>query len=788
MDTTIKVNVRGSGGIVSSHEVQAGKNAALKIQMPQSGHFNIELIDEQTGHAPQVIVTKRVGNDLVLVFEGEDREDADLILEDYYKNDELHLIGRAENGQYYEFIPTTGDVADYTPALADGGSSELALGGEGVLVADPAADGYGFGWLPWLLIGGGVAGAAGIAAAVAGKGHHDDDDAHRISVTINSATDKDKDGRPEFSGSSSSPDSTVVITLPDGSKITTQTDGNGNWSVEAPNSQPNGTVIVTVTDSSGNSGSADTTYKDTSAPDAPTVTGNDDKGLSGSAEPGSSVTVTDPKTGETTTVTADDKGNWSISPNPIHEGDSGVTIVAEDPAGNVSPPVIIGRPDATAPDNVTSGLVAGSLNLYDDVAPITGTIKDGGLTNDTRPLYSGKATADIDHVNIYDGGKLVGSAKVGQDGKWSYTPTTSLAEGSTHEYTAAAVDKAGNIGPQMSGTQDGSWTFTIDSLPPDNKTSGIIKGAVTLTDDVGPVTGPIADGATTDDARPTYSGQATADIDHVNIYDNGKLIGSAPVEKNGTWSFTPATDLANGSHEFTVSAVDKAGNEGLQTSGTNDGSWSFTVDTSVPDNVTSGIVKGSEELTDDVGPVTGPIADGDTTDDARPTWTGQATPDIDHVNIYDNGELIGSAPVDEDGKWSFTPETDLADGNHELTVSAVDKAGNEGPQVSGTEDDGWSFTVDTSVPDNVTSGVVNGSVTLTDDVAPVTGTIADGSTTNDLRPTYAGQATADIDHVNVYDNGVLIGSVPVDEDGRWSFTPAADLAEGSAHEFTVAAV
>ena len=39
---------------------------------------------------------------------------------------------------------------------------------------------------------------------------------------------------------------------------------------------------------------------------------------------------------------------------------------------------------------------------------------------------------------------------------------------------------------------------------------------MTLTEDVGPVTGEIADGRITDDPRPTFSGSATADIDHVN--------------------------------------------------------------------------------------------------------------------------------------------------------------------------------------------------------------------------------------------------------------------------------
>ncbi|MDU4942633.1 MAG: Ig-like domain-containing protein [Mixta calida] len=290
-------------------------------------------------------------------------------------------------------------------------------------------------------------------------------------------------------------------------------------------------------------------------------------------------------------------------------------------------------------------------------------------------------------------------------------------------------DKAGNEGARVSGTDDESWDFTLDVTAPDNSTSGIVDGSLSLTDDVGPVTGPITDGGITDDARPTFSGKATDDIDRVNIYDKGTLIGSAPVDENGNWSFTPETDLAEGDHSLSAAAVDKAGNEGAPVSGTDDGSWDFTVDTSAPDNNTSGIVSGSLSLTDDVGPVTGPITDGGITDDARPTFSGKATSDIDHVNIYDKGTLIGSAPVDKDGNWSFTPETDLAEGEHAFTAAAVDKAGNEGAPVSGTDDESWDFTLDVTAPDNSTSGIVDGSLSLTDDVGPVTVSITSISTT-----------------------------------------------------------
>ena len=791
MTNTVKVNLRGTEGIVSSYQVSTSKQNATVIKVPRHGAYNIELLDEQTGLAPQVVMTKRVGDDLWLVFDEDDKDAPDVILENYYDNDQIHLIGQAENGQYYEYIPTSGDVNEYTAAMVDGQSSEAVLGGEGSFVADPSAESNHFAWLPFLLLGG--AGAAGVAYAVS---HNKDDDGgnskSQIKITINSVKDLDNDGRPEFSGSSSSPNSKVTITFPDGKIITTTTDKNGNWSIEAPSSQPNGTVTVTVTDANGNTGSASGKYEDTTAPDSPAVKVNNDDELSGKAEPGAKVTITDPETGKTTTVEADDNGNWSIHPNPIGEGDGKVTIVAEDPAGNISSPTYVARPDHTAPNNETSGIIVDSISLVDDVAPVTGVIADGSRTNDTRPTYSGKATADIDHVNIYDNGVLVGRVKTGSDGSWSYTPSTSLAEGSTHEYSVSAVDKAGNEGPRVSGTTDTGWTFTIDTLPPDNSSSGIVDGSLGLLDDVGPQTGTIPDGGVTDDARPTFSGQATDDIDHVNIYDNGELIGSAEVQPDGSWRFTPETDLAEGDHAYTVSAVDRAGNEGPQIGGADD-SWNFTVDTTAPGAEV--FESGSISLTDDVGPVQGRIDDGSTTDDAQPTYTGRITEaglseGVASVNIYDKGVLIGSAAVDQSsGAWSFTPSVALASGGHSFTVAAVDAAGNEGPQVSGTADESWDFTLQTSAPAQPSIENVSDNYTHGEDAD--TGYLQKGQVTNDSTLTVNGTAgagmTVQIWATDSDNNRVQVGEGVADETGRWSIT-TAELGEDGSYSLTATAV
>ncbi|MFP3468340.1 Ig-like domain-containing protein, partial [Leifsonia sp. SIMBA_070] len=64
------------------------------------------------------------------------------------------------------------------------------------------------------------------------------------------------------------------------------------------------------------------------------------------------------------------------------------------------------------------------------------------------------------------------------------------------------------------------------------------------------------------------------------------------------------------------------------------------------------------------------------------------------------------------------------------------------------------------------------NLTITDDVAPVTGPLANGAVTNDATPTLSGTAEANA-VVTVYDGSTTLGSVVAGSDGAWSFTPGA---------------
>jgi len=368
------------------------------------------------------------------------------------------------------------------------------------------------------------------------------------------------------------------------------------------------------------------------------------------------------------------------------------------------------------------------------------------VTDDAQPLIRGTAEA-LSTVIIKDGTVQIGTASVDGLGIWFFTPITPLLNG-VHHITAAAVDPAGNVGLASS-----VFDFTL--------VAGGIASAPAITnviDDVGTLAN-IAPNGLTNDPTPTVRG--TADAGHiVRLYSEaGALLGTCLVLADGQWSITVPT-LADGAHSFTATATDPTSNVSPPTQ-----PYQIVVDTTAPGLATV------LTLTDNVNPQTGLITTGSTTDDATPTFEGTAEPGAT-VLVRDGAMTLGTALVNELGRWAFTPTTPLVDGPHALTATVTDKAGNVSLPTTAI-----SFTVDTT-------RLVIAIDSVFDDIDPITGNLAANASTNDRRPTISGTATPG-GTVKLYVDGVAIpgATATAGSDGQWHITPGTDLAQGP-HQLT----
>uniref|UniRef100_UPI000650EBFD Ig-like domain-containing protein n=1 Tax=Pseudomonas aeruginosa TaxID=287 RepID=UPI000650EBFD len=537
----------------------------------------------------------------------------------------------------------------------------------------------------------------------------------------------------EISGTAE-PGATVTLTDGSGNPIGQVTaDGSGNWSFTPSTPLADGTVVnATATDPAGNTGGQGSTTVDAIAPATPTVNLSNGSSLSGTAEPGSTVILTDGNGNPIAEVTADGSGNWTYTPStPIANG-TVVNVVAQDAAGNSSPPATV-TIDSSAPPapviNPSNGVV------------ISGTAEAGAT------------------VTLTDaGGNPIGQVTADGSGNWSFTPGTPLANGTV--IVATATDPTGNTGPQAA--------TTVDAVAPP---------------------APVIDPSN----GTTISGTAEAGAKVILTDGNGNPIGETTADGSGNWTFTPATPLANGTVVNAV-AQDPAGNTGPQGSTTVDavapntpvvnpsngnllngtaepgstvtltdgngnpigqttadgsGNWSFTPGTPLPNGTVVNAV-----AQDAAGNTSGPAST--TVDSVAP-----AAPVIDPSNgsviagtaeagatviLTDGGgNPIGQATADGSGNWTFTPSTPLANGTV-INAVAQDPAGNtSGPA---------SVTVDAIAPPAPVINPSNGVV--------ISGTAEAGATV-----------------ILTDGNGNPIGQVTADGSGNWSFTPGTPLANGS---------
>lgn len=325
-------------------------------------------------------------------------------------------------------------------------------------------------------------------------------------------------------------------------------------------------------------------------------------------------------------------------------------------------------------------------------------------------------------VTITDAdGNVVGKAKTNGNGDFTVELGIPYTNGET--LTAVANDSSGNVSPSNSIT-------AADTTAPETP-------MIILADDaVGSLTGALNSDQTTDDPRPVFSGSGEAGTT-VTLYDNGKAIGTTVVNSDGSWTFTPSANLADGLHQFTATSTDAAGNVSPDSE-----EFNLTIDTLAPNAPVL-------EVTDDVGTIQDLLTNGGFTDDNQPDLGGSGDPGST-IAIYDNGLLVTEVVVDDNGTWSYTPPVALTDGLHSITLTETDLAGNLSAVSAPFE-----FTIDRTPPPAPTGLVLNTEGTILTGTAEANSTV---TVSNDL--------------------GVILGTAIADANGAFSVTLSAAQLNG----------
>ncbi|MCU1400123.1 MAG: hypothetical protein JWN62_3232 [Acidimicrobiales bacterium] len=587
------------------------------------------------------------------------------------------------------------------------------------------------------------------------------------------ATPTTNDSTPTIAGSTDVSAGQIVLITVAGQSLSATVQTGGSWAVTAaPVSDGAVSVTASVSDTTGSSTTATQTLTiDTVLPivaitggvamstnDAtPTIGGTTDVGV------GATVTVT--VAGQTLTVLVQAGGAWNATPTTLGDGVHAVVASVTDLAGNVGTSTQSLTIDTTVPI-----VVGGSTALTNDATPTLTGVTDVGVGATVTVTIAGQTLT----ATVQDGGT------------WSVTAAT-IVDG-TWTVVASATDMAGNTG---SATQ----TLTIDTTAP----------ALT-------VTGGAA--ATTTDSTPTVAGLTNiAPGQIVTVTVSGQSL-SAAVQAGGTWSVTAAT-ISNGTYSLSAVASDPAGNSttatqwltvdtvlplltisGGATASTNDptptidgttdvgvgrtvtiaiagqtltalvqagGSWNVTPSTVIDGahtvaasatDLAGNVGTTTQLLTIDTVAPTATITGGATvlTNDSTPSISGTATADVavgSTATVTVAGQTL-TTTVHSGGLWTVTATT-IADGNHTVTVSVTDAAGNPG---SSTQ----SLTIDT-VPPTVT--IDGGAAMLTSNTSPTITGRTDAPTGATVTVRVAGQVLTAL----------------VQGRGTWNTTPGV-LADG----------
>ncbi|EKK6095640.1 non-fimbrial adhesin SiiE [Salmonella enterica] len=424
-------------------------------------------------------------------------------------------------------------------------------------------------------------------------------------------------------------------------------------------------------------------------------------------------------------VTLDGGANWNVirknadgqwifdSPNTLVDGTYTLRVEATDEAGNIANKDLV--------FNIDTNIQVPTIAL--DAGQDTGANTADNITNISRPTFTiGNVDPDVIKVVVTIDGHDYNATKVGAG--WQFTPSNAIPDGS-YNITVTVEDKAGN-------------TATSKPLPVVIDTTAEIE-SVTLVTDSGDSD---VDNITKVD-KPQFSIVTADDITHVRVkIDNAANWIELTKGGDGRWIFNVGSALPDGQHTLLVDVTDIAGNVAQET-------LQFTIDTTLrePTIVLDPTHDTGDDTNDNLTRINKPVF-----------IIGNVDNDVSHIVVHIDGRDY--TIENSGGNLTFTPDQPLSDGQHTISVTVTDIAGNTKTSAE------LRIEIDTQVQID--------SVTLTTD----SGVNDHDNVTNATRPSFEIATPDDVTSVLVSFDGVNWTPISKNAAGQWEFTAGSALPDG----------
>ncbi|EDO5517431.1 Ig-like domain repeat protein [Salmonella enterica] len=424
-------------------------------------------------------------------------------------------------------------------------------------------------------------------------------------------------------------------------------------------------------------------------------------------------------------VTLDGGANWNVirknadgqwifdSPNTLVDGTYTLRVEATDEAGNIANKDLV--------FNIDTNIQVPTIAL--DAGQDTGANTADNITNISRPTFTiGNVDPDVIKVVVTIDGHDYNATKVGAG--WQFTPGNAIPDGS-YNITVTVEDKAGN-------------TATSKPLPVVIDTTAEIE-SVTLVTDSGDSD---VDNITKVD-KPQFSIVTADDITHVRVkIDNAANWIELTKGGDGRWIFNVGSALPDGQHTLLVDVTDIAGNVAQET-------LQFTIDTTLrePTIVLDPTHDTGDDTNDNLTRINKPVF-----------IIGNVDNDVSHIVVHIDGRDY--TIENTGGNLTFTPDQPLSDGQHTISVTVTDIAGNTKTSAE------LKIEIDTQVQID--------SVTLTTD----SGVNDHDNVTNVTRPSFEIATPDDVTSVLVSFDGVNWTPISKNAAGQWEFTAGSALPDG----------